>query len=359
MSNSSSSSGDPFAGAYGNLGAGNLGAGLDPRSIDPKFKMRRSSVRTLGTNVGGYGQDLTEMSDKTRAIDIHVMAFGAIGGGLNVAHRSVRDGAADALKQAKDVLDSWKKALNTAADNTEAAEEAGKGPGTGPGGPGGLPTGKMPKTPLGGPGVDPSDLGTGRPPTIPQPDPGDIKQPDLTTPDPGDTKQPDLTTPDPGDIQRPDLNTPGVNTPGLNTPGVNTPDLNTPGAKTPDLSGVSKPNTDLASANPNLPTSTTPPSIRTPDSPAFDPRASMPRTGYPEGGPVAGGAMPPGSAAPGSIARALNTGIPPMYPPPGMGGMGANNGDKDRERGPHLAEDEGVWGTDEDYAPAVLGKEEA
>ncbi|RVX47353.1 hypothetical protein EDD27_10283 [Nonomuraea polychroma] len=368
MSNSSSSSGSPFAGAYGNLGAGNLGANLDPRSIDPKFTMRHSRVRTLGTNVGGYGQDLTEMSDKTRAIDIHTMAFGTIGGGLNVVHRSVRDGAADALKQAKDVLDSWKKALNTAADNTEAAEEAGKGGkkppgpgGPGGGGPGKIPgggLGKMPKIGgMGDPGgVDPSKLGDPSidRPSIPKPDTGHIKQPDLDTPD--------LDTPDPGDIERPDLNTPNpgdIQQPNLNSPDLNNPDLNNPGVNTPDLSGVEKPDTDLAAVNPNLPTGTTP-RISVPDTSAFDPRASMarPAVGYPEGPLGPGGPSAGGGVAPGSIARALNTGIPPIYPPGAMGGASPGNGDNDRERGPHLAEEEGVWGMDEDVAPAVLGKEE-
>ncbi|MFC5826694.1 hypothetical protein [Nonomuraea insulae] len=350
MTDSSSSSTDPFAAAYGNLGAS-----IDPKSIDPNFKMRYSSVRKMGTNVAGYGQDLTAMSDQTRSIDIHQMAFGVIGGGMNVAHRSVRDSAADALKQAKDVLDSWKEALNTAADNTEEAEKASKakpkGPGTpkvptGPGMgkmPGAGDLGKMPDTSgLGNPkGIDPGDLDPGdlEKPEIPVTDPSDIEQPDLTTPDPNDIKQPDLTTPDPNDLQQPDLTTPNVST--------------------PDLNGVDKPNTDLASVNPNpnLPTSTTTPQFRTPDTTAFNPNSVTPRTGvsYPEGNM---GVSPGGPGSQGSIARALNSGVPPMYPPGGMGGAGGNSSDNDRERGPHLSEEEGVWGADVDYTPAVLGKEE-
>lgn len=346
MTDSSSSSTNPFAAAYGNLGGS-----LDPKSIDPNFKMRYSSVRTLGTNVASHGQDMTALSDHTRSIDIHHLAFGVVGGGLNVAHRSVRDSAADALKQAKDVLDSYRKALNTAADNTEDAEKASKPPkDTGPPGGPKIPSGpgspKMPKTPGApnmddlGKGVDPGDLNPGdlEQPQIPEPDTGDLEQPDLTTPDPSDIEQPDLTTPDPSDLQQP----------GLTTPDVSTPDLN----------GIDKPNTDLASVNPNLPTSSTP-QFRTPDTSALNPNSAVPRTGiaYPEGTMGSSGSAG-GLGSQGSIARALNSGVPPMYPPGGMGGGGANSGDNDRERGPHLSEEEGVWGTDVDHAPAVLGKEE-
>ena len=197
MADSSSSASDPFAG---------LGAmpGLNPRDSDPEFDMTYSRVRNLGSSVGSYGQDLSLMSDKTKAIDMHALTFGVVGGGLNVAHRSVRDGAADALLQGQKVLESWKKALSDAADNTEQAEQASKaseegGPKppkipTGGGGklPGGLPTGGG----LGG--IDPPG-GTKLPDDFKLPDdtklPDDFKLPDDTKlPDdikpPGDTKQP-------------------------------------------------------------------------------------------------------------------------------------------------------------------------
>ncbi|AQZ66684.1 hypothetical protein BKM31_39260 [[Actinomadura] parvosata subsp. kistnae] len=194
MSNSSSSAENPFTSALGNA----AGA-VDPRTSDPDFKMRYSSVRTLGTNVRGYGENLSQLSSSTRAIDLHTLTFGVIGGGLNVAHRAARDSAAEALKQAKDVLESWKEALNTAADNTEAAEQASKAPQDGggkipqiknpggglpSGGLGGLPKntgglGDLGKGGLGKGGIDPSDLGIDKPST---PDPSDIKQPEIPTP---------------------------------------------------------------------------------------------------------------------------------------------------------------------------------
>ncbi|MEV6031670.1 hypothetical protein AB0L65_11010 [Nonomuraea sp. NPDC052116] len=350
MSNSSSSS-NPFA----NLGLGGGSSSLDPTSIDPNFKMKHSSVRTLGTNVAGYGQDLTDMSARTRAIDVHEGAFGAIGGGLNVAHRSVRDSAADALKEAREVLESWKKALAAAADNTQQAEEASKpekkGGGKLPGGPGGL--GKLPKS-----GVNPDDL------KIDKPSADDLKQPDIPKPD---IPKPDIPKPDiPGsDIKQPDIDQPNIDQPNIDQPKIDQPnldqsDIKQPDVKTPDLSDLNQtPKTNLEGLNPSLPTSTTP---QVPSTPGYDPRASVPRTsvGVPDSGVgyTAGGGSPgTGTGAPGSIARALNSGTP-LYPmTPGMGG-GAGQEEKDRERGPHLGEDEAVWETDEDITPAVLGREE-
>ncbi|WP_327108970.1 hypothetical protein [Nonomuraea glycinis] len=343
--------------------------GLNPRDSDPEFDMTYSRVRNLGSSVGSYGQDLSLMSDKTKAIDMHALTFGVVGGGLNVAHRSVRDGAADALLQGQKVLESWKKALSDAADNTEQAEQASKaseegGPKppkipTGGGGklPGGLPTGGG----LGG--IDPPG-GTKLPDDFKLPDdtklPDDIKLPDDTKlPDdikpPGDTKLPDDIKP-PGDIKQPgldDIKPPGdIKQPDLD--GIKQPDL-----KNPDLSGVKPPDgTDLSGVDPRLNTPAMP-QVQMPDSTTVDPRGSMPRTGVslPDGG--AGGAAGNGSlgAGQGSLSKALNSGMP-LYPMGGGGAGGAPGGeDRDRERGAHLAEDEGVWGGDEDISPAVLGRE--
>ncbi|MEV0380005.1 hypothetical protein [Nonomuraea sp. NPDC050643] len=373
---SSSSGSDPFSSALSGLG----GAATDPAANDPNFKMKHSSVRKLGDNVAGHGQDFTAMSAKTRAIDMDALTFGVIGGGLNVAHRSVRDSAADALQQGKEVLDSWKAALRDAADNTEMAEEASKAKDKAgglpqvkdPGGLGGLGSGGLGglgKTP--GPGdlggVGPGDLGgIDKPPAggIDTPKiPDDLDKPDLDQPD---LDQPELDTPDPGDLDKPgagDIEQPDLS--GIDKPTV--PGLEQPDLKNPDLSGLNQPNgTDLAGVNPNLPNTSTP-QIRTPDLSGLDPRTTMPRTGMPEGvtvgpsvgagsGPGAGGAGS-GLGGQGSIARALNSGMP-IYPPPMGGGGGPGSEDKDRERGPHLSEEEGVWGADDEYAPAVLGREE-
>ncbi|MDX3106277.1 hypothetical protein [Nonomuraea angiospora] len=353
---------NPYSSALNGLN-GLGGATVDPRTKDPDFAMKYSSVNTLGKNVGSYGDDLTSMSQKTGAIDMHQFTFGVIGGGLNVAHRSVRDGAVEALKQAKEVLDSWKQALADAATNGKDAEEAskaGKGPG-GPGGPGPLGGGGLPKGPgLGGlpkSSVNPDDLKIDKPSTdIPKPDiPGsDIPKPDI----PGsDIPKPDI----PGsNIDPPKIDQPNIDQPKIDQPNLDQPDIKQPDVKTPDLSALNQtPKTNLEGLNPSLPTTTTP---QVPSTPGYDPRASVPRTsvGVPETGVgyTAGGGTPGTSTgAPGSIARALNSGMP-LYPmSPGMGG-GAGQEEKDRERGPHLGEDEAVWETDEDITPAVLGREE-
>jgi hypothetical protein len=66
-----------------------------------------------------------------------------------------------------------------------------------------------------------------------------------------------------------------------------------------------------------------------------------------------------GTTASGTDTAGLG-GYPFMPPMGGMGGMGAsgNQQEKDRERTTWLAEDEEIWGTDPDVAPAVVGREE-
>ncbi|MET7329175.1 hypothetical protein [Nonomuraea sp. NPDC005650] len=351
---------DPYSSALGGLGG--LGdTTVDPRSKDPDFSMKHSSVTTLGKNVASYGDDLTSMSQKTGAIDMHHLTFGVIGGGLNVAHRSVRDNAVEALKQAKEVLDSWKQALADAASNTKAAEEASKAGKKDTGGP------SLPKTPgLGGglpktPGLDGGGLPKGVNPDdlkLDKPSTDDIPKPDIPKPDiPGsDIDKPNIDQPN---VDQPNVDQPNIEQPKIDQPNIDQPKIDQPDVKTPDLSNLNQtPKTNLEGINPSLPNSTTP---QIPSTPGYDPRASIPRTsvGVPDAGlgsaPNVSGVS--GSGTPGSIARALNSGMP-MYPmSPGMGG-GAGQEQKDRERGPHLGEDEAVWDTDEDITPAVLGRED-
>ncbi|WP_329260176.1 hypothetical protein OG417_23920 [Actinoallomurus sp. NBC_01490] len=75
-----------------------------------------------------------------------------------------------------------------------------------------------------------------------------------------------------------------------------------------------------------------------------------------------GGVSPLESAAAASSGQPAASGIP-MYPPGmgmgmGMGGMGGMGGGQngERERTTWVAEDEEVWGTEPDLAPAVLGR---
>lgn len=353
------------------------GAGLHPRTNDPKFVMQYTRVRDMGTNVASFGQDLTEMSSKTRAIDITEFSFGVIGGGLNVAHRAVRDHAADALKQGKEVLESWRTAINTAADNGETADKASKPPK-----PKDdefkLPGGGM--KPMGGAGDLPSGLGPGGM------DPLDgLKKPDDLNKDALDGLDKDaldgldkdaldgLDKDGLDDIKKPDDGLKPDDLDDLERPGPDMPDrpdMNLPqqpdpgGGNPPDLNGLNQPTgTDLAGADPRVPglPNSGLPNAGLPNlSGGPDPRAAMPRTGsgFPEGfssGMSSGGSggLPGG---PGSIARALNTGMP-LYPPPMGGGAAPSRDEQDREKGPLLPEDEGVWGDDEDIAPAVIGGE--
>ncbi|MEV4813047.1 WXG100 family type VII secretion target [Micromonospora avicenniae] len=71
--------------------------------------------------------------------------------------------------------------------------------------------------------------------------------------------------------------------------------------------------------------------------------------------PGVGGQPGPNGAA-GAFGPA--GGYPPMMPP--MGGMGGagNQQEKERERTTWLAEEEEVWGTDPDVAPAVIGRDD-
>jgi hypothetical protein len=364
VADSTSPGSDAFSAALSGVG------NAHPREVDPTFVMEHSKVRNLGDKMPNYGSRLSTMSDNTRAIEIGSFAFGTLGGGLNVAHRAARDSAADALRAGKNVLDSWKTALLAVADNVKTAEAASKAP---PGGPD--PT-KFPKGPgmgpmggagdlggLGDTGLDPKDLGGLDPKDLDGLDPNDLDGLDPNDPndldglDPNDLDGLDPNDPndldglDPRDLDGLDPNDlGGANQPDLS--GVNQPNLD--GVKQPDLSGLNQPTgTDLAGVDPRVPSMP-----QMPDTSAVDPRASMsrPGVGFADGG---GGSMGgSGTGTQGNIARALNSGMP-LYPPPmGGGGAGAGGDQQDRERGPHLAEDEGVWGDDEDIAPAVLGMEE-
>jgi hypothetical protein len=64
----------------------------------------------------------------------------------------------------------------------------------------------------------------------------------------------------------------------------------------------------------------------------------------------------PGALA-GSAGSAGTGGMPFMPPMGGMGGGGGGGQEKSRERKTWLTEDEDVWGTDPDCAPAVIGRD--
>ncbi|MEV4468837.1 hypothetical protein [Nonomuraea sp. NPDC049504] len=370
MANPSAAS-DPFSSALSSFGSA-----VDPFKKDPELDMKPDKVRSLGKNVGSYAPTMGDLSEKTRAIDMSPLTFGVIGGGLNVVHRNVRDGAADALASGQQVLESWQAAINQIAENVDAAEQASKAKNKNPGGPGGV---KMPQGPgdmknigpfdpdlksPGGPkvpGMEDID-GPGTPGVdIPGPGGPDAQNPDIPNPD-----VPDPNLPDPN-AQNPDMPNPNVPDPNLPDPNAQNPDIPNPNVpdpniQDPDLKGLDQPATsDLAGIDRNLANQI--PQARIPDPNAFDPRTTntMPRTSLvPESGIGGGGSGGAGGGTPppGSISKALNSGMP-FYPPPMGGGAGAMNRDeKNGEGGPYLSEEESAWGFDEEHGPAVIRNEE-
>ncbi|MFF3855677.1 hypothetical protein ACFYWL_21495, partial [Micromonospora sp. NPDC002575] len=85
------------------------------------------------------------------------------------------------------------------------------------------------------------------------------------------------------------------------------------------------------------------------------------KLGVPVGGPVGANLTPGPGAGPG-LSQPGAGGMPgggmPFMPPmmPGMGGAPHQGQDRDRQRSTWLKEDEKVWGTDPDCAPAVIGR---
>ncbi|MFG1954691.1 hypothetical protein [Micromonospora sp. NPDC048830] len=75
------------------------------------------------------------------------------------------------------------------------------------------------------------------------------------------------------------------------------------------------------------------------------------------GGAGSGGGVPSGTVAGATMPQPGSGGMPFMPPMmPGMGGAPHQGKDRDRQRSTWLKEDEKVWGTDPDCAPAVIGR---
>ncbi|MEV4752554.1 hypothetical protein AB0K21_39890 [Streptosporangium sp. NPDC049248] len=325
--------------------------------------MNHDKVQGLGDSMGKRAGFMTDLSGKTKAINMHMLTFGVIGGGLNVVHDQVRDGAADALEKAREVLESWKVALSSAAKNAKEAEKAGEGGGdpeeTPPGG--------------GGPSFDPSKLGglgAGETPSF-DPELGGL---DNELPGSGDLPE----TPGIDDLSKP----PGIDdlpeTPGLgqgqdgtgaagnvNPPDLNGLDQNTPGTGTLEdplrtqLAGYD-PKTAVADALSNTPRMPGTTDLRSPGLEGL----SAGQRGL-DGGSGTGGGTYAGGAAGGANAGGLtgqgaglgrglgSSGMPMMPMAPMAGGVGGE-GDKDRERSTWLAVEEDIWGGDGDVAPSVI-----
>ncbi|MGV9772955.1 hypothetical protein [Streptosporangium sp. NPDC003464] len=379
---SGSSGANPY-GAYGLPNANTKPGVVDPRMMDPGFKMEHDRVIGLGDSMGKRAPVMTELSGRTRAIDMHVLTFGVIGGGLNVAHREVRDSAADALTKAKDVLESWKKALDGVVANAKEAHKASSAaPPEEKGGPE-LPTGGIKPAKF-----DPKDLGDPKFGDLPKsPSEDDLLKPldDLKKP-PYDDGLDDLKKPpyDDGldDLKKPpyddgldDLKKPPYDDDLPKPPSED--DLpKPPGAgdlpKTPNFddgtqgrNGLDDPlKTQLAGYDPKQ--SIADALANTPRTPNISDLRAPGTDGSSTGGLGTGNRAGVGSfaggvnAGPGAgagLGRGLGAGLGaggmPMMPmAPMAGGMG--EGDKDRDRSTWLSEDESVWGGDGDVAPAVI-----
>ncbi|MEV4294878.1 hypothetical protein [Microbispora rosea] len=372
-----SGGGNPFAGLANTM---NTGGAVDPRLADPEFKMDYPEVTKFGNDVAGRGQVLADTSGRIKNIHLPMLTFGVIGGSLNGVHSQVRNTTADAVAKGKEVLESWKAAVDQAVKNAKEAEKQSSGghgkvdvPG-GPKGPGFDPKklglgGGVPKV---GAGSDlgndwklPKDkLGTDLDDSLPHPDLPDGS----TLPDPGGSGD---GLPDPGDVNGDGLGGSGLDPnggglgqdglgrtglDGLGQNGVNpleTPKLNNPG------------DTALASYTPNPSSLPTPPPVPDLGTTGYGPGDySVNRPGSGGSGSGGYGSGTYGSGAYGSGAGAAGRagggagGIPAMPYAPMGAGAGSNDDGKERTRGPAVPEDESTWFGDEDVAPSVLGMQE-
>ncbi|MBX6387080.1 MAG: hypothetical protein IRZ07_29565, partial [Microbispora sp.] len=125
MTDTSGSATNPFAGLANATGA--YGGAVNPRLNDPEFSMHYSEVRKFANHVASHGRALSEASAAIKNIDLPTGTFGVIGGGLNGVHDRLRDQAADAMKKGKDVLESWKRALDKAIENAKEGEKQSSG----------------------------------------------------------------------------------------------------------------------------------------------------------------------------------------------------------------------------------------
>jgi hypothetical protein len=354
MAESDGNTADPYAG----LTTG-LSGPIHPRTMDPGFKMTYSEVTRLGKHVAGHGPALSASGAAIDNIRLANFAFGAIGQPLSGAHDTVRTGAADAMKKCKEVLDSWKSALDGVIDNTKKAEQkSSNGGGNGPGPYGGLPD---------VPGFGTSGLGDGLS-GIGKPDFGDgtgglVKG----TPGLGDAGLPSTELPSTGlpstDLPSTDLpstDLPSTGLPSTGLPSTDPPDLNQPGldgtAPKLDPSDISTPSLSIGDKGSNL-------ADFTPATPTgTEPRATGSTFGpgeVPMGASYSTGPGPASGVTSGITGRGVSSGGAPFMPlPPMMGGGMGSDGEKGRDRGASVTEDEATWDGHHDLAPPIIGLEE-
>jgi hypothetical protein len=352
-----------------------LGAGgsTEPYPGDDDFTIKKGAVTKLGADVAAQAAPLAASGDAIKRIPLSDLSFGLVGYPLNAAHVQAKDTATNALQGCKDVLDSWQTALEGVVSYVTMKEQestlrrgggggtdlddllAGLGGKHGPGADlGGLDLGDtgLGKTGLGSTGL--GDIGAG--------DLGDLG--DLGSTGNGDVggdtggTAPDLPSIDQPTIDDPTVDDPTAGLPSLDQPTLTDPGTTDPSTTTPTLGGNN--GTGLAGYDPT----TTPVPRPTLGDPAaggnssYDPRAVPPEVRTGTGTPYSmgsGGAAGPGAGT--AAGRATGSGGMPFMPFAPMGGTG-HEGDKGRERGASVNEDESTWQGDEDIAPPVIGLEE-
>lgn len=372
MTDTSGGATNPFAGLATSMGAGGA---VDPRLSDPEFKMDYGEVTKFGNDVAGRGQVLADTSGRIKNIHLPMLTFGVIGGGLNGVHSQLRNQTADAVAKGKEVLESWKSALDQAVENAKEAEKQSSG-GTG-------------KDGTKGPGIDPKSLGLGGG-GMPKVGSGlgdnwKLPKDKLGTDLDDSLRHPDLpdgsTLPTPGGNGNgldPDGNGLGgngldPNGNGLGGSGLdpNGTGLGRTGLDGLDQNGLNTQNptgpggTALSAYNPNPASVPTVPNLGTTGyGPGDYTTGNWPGTGgtgtgtggYGSGTSGTGGAAGYGTAGRGGVGTGGMTGMP--YAPMAGAGAGSNDDGKERARGPAVPEDESTWFGDEDVAPPVLGMHE-
>jgi hypothetical protein len=321
----------------------------------PGVSFSEERLKALGKDYDTHAGTMENVADQTKAIGVPFPGFGVLGAGLHIAHDRARDSAADALGAGREVLASWRTALETASHTYKAAEDANELPelpGTDfPGG--GLPGGGLPGGGLPGGGLPGTDLpGTDLPG-------GGLPGGGLPGTDLPGTDLPGGGLPGGG---LPGTDLPGANLPGTGgVPGSGGLDGRIPGLPgqtatgLPGLGAVDPRRTDLSAYTPGEPSV---PQFKVPDATTWTGDQAGTGTAGRGGGalPAGAGSGGPGSLQAGVRGTGANGGMPmmPMMP---MGGAGTGEQERDRDQTTWLSEDEGVWGGDEDVAPSVIGQE--
>ncbi|HEX4814464.1 MAG TPA: hypothetical protein VFV66_17110 [Nonomuraea sp.] len=313
---------------------GNFGGQTSQPSSGISFA--KNELENAGGRISDQTSLLTGLVNSSNKLNVPFPHFGVVGMGLQGLHQKAIQSQQEALRRAGEALGTWEPALRSAdANYRQADDDSGlPPPGLGDLGPldglGGLRNTGLPKLPEG---------------SLPGGSLPDGSLPDGSLPG--------------GSL--PDGSLPGGDLPGGNLPGTDLPGANLPGGadpndmRVPDLdTALNNPGrTDLSSFQPTTPNI----GSHLPADPSLGTRTGT--FGGPASGQGAGlganGAVPGTGAAAGLRAGASGMPMMPFMP---MGGAGAGDKERDRDKAVGLAEDEGVWGGDEDIAPEVIGGED-